>query len=368
MNTDSTKPWQRRASPFSRYAALVYLGLVVYGSLHPFHGWRDLGLSHWAYLTAPPQRYIDKFDIFFNLLAYVPLGFLLVLAFYPRLRGWTAVVLTVLLGTAVSAGMEALQSYLPQRVPSNLDLLCNSVGTLAGALLARARASALLDRGVLLALRLRWFERDASGALVLLSLWLVALLYPKTFILGLGDVTTPVLDWLGEQINQPLNLNQWYEIPLTFYPALEAMVTATQMAGCCWLLTSLMRPLAPRARLLLLWAGLTLLCKTFSEVLLTHADDVLGWLTPTAQYGLGIGVLLALLIGGQRRTRQTLALLALTVSLLLVNLIPTNIYAEANQQEWNPGRFLNFSGVTLWIAALWPFAALVYLLRHRAKK
>ena len=25
-------------------------------------------------------------------------------------------------------------------------------------------------------------------------------------------------------------------------------------------------------------------------------------------------------------------------------------------------------GVTLWIAALWPFVALVYLLRHRVKK
>jgi len=368
MNTDSTKAWQRRASPLSRYAALVYLGLIVYGSLHPFHGWRDLGLSHWAYLTAPAQRHIVKFDIFFNVLAYLPLGFIIVLALYPRLRGWGAVILTLLLGTTVSAGMEALQSYLPQRVPSNLDLLCNTLGTLIGALIARARASALLDRGVLLALRLRWFERDTSGALVLMSLWLIALLYPQPFILGLGNLLKPLLEGIGGIIEQPLALDQLYTIPLHLYPTLAALVTATQMAGCSWLLASLMRPLAPRMRLLLLWAGLTVLCKTFSYTLLTDPDDALGWLTPPAQYGLGVGLLAALLINFERRNRQRCALAALSASLLLVNLTPDNIYFEASHQDWNPGRFLNFSGVTLWVAALWPFAALVYLLRHRVRK
>ncbi len=365
---DSTKPWQRRASPLARYAALVYLGLIVYGSLHPFHGWRDLGLSHWAYLTAPPQRHIVKFDVFFNVLAYLPLGFFVVLALYPRLRGWSAVMLTLLLGTLVSAGMEALQSYLPQRVPSNLDLLCNSLGTLVGALIARARASALLDRGVLLALRLRWFERDTSGALVLMSLWLIALLYPQPFILGLGDLLKPLLEGLGSLFDTPLGLHQFYELPLHLYPVVDSIVTATQMAGCCWLLGSLMRPLAPRWALLLLWAALTVLCKTFSYALLTNADDSLGWLTPAAQYGLSSGILAALLIDFGRRSRQLAALIALSASLLLVNLTPENIYFEASHQDWNPGRFLNFSGVTLWVAALWPFAALVYLLRHRVRK
>jgi VanZ family protein len=38
----------------------------------------------------------------------------------------------------LSACMEAVQTYLPTRVPSNLDLLTNSLGVALGALLRPA--------------------------------------------------------------------------------------------------------------------------------------------------------------------------------------------------------------------------------------
>ena len=41
------------ASAFSRVGLLVFALLIAYASLYPFSGWRDNGLSPWAYLTLP---------------------------------------------------------------------------------------------------------------------------------------------------------------------------------------------------------------------------------------------------------------------------------------------------------------------------
>lgn len=355
-------PPPRRTSLLARYAVLVYLLLVVYGSLHPFHGWRDLGISPWSYLTAPPQRYIGNFDVFANVFAYLPFGFLAVLALYPRVCGTRAVLLATLLGVALSANMEALQTFLPYRVPSNLDLLCNSIGALSGALLAGWRATALLDRGVLLEYRLRWFTQEARVGLILVGLWLIALLYPKPFLFGLGDALKPALESLQNIFNLPLTLNNFYQIQLSTYPLIEGVIAGCQIAGCGWLFTSLLQPAAPRRRLLLFWGLAAFACKTFSHALLTGPDQAFNWLTPGAQIGLSAGFLAVLLLDLKTlRQRRHFAMGALCIALLLVNFTPENIYLEITQQEWNPGRFLNFSGVTLWLGALWPFAALIYL-------
>lgn len=360
-DTSAATSAPRRASPLARYALLVYVLLVVYGSLHPFHGWRDLGISPWSYLTAPAQRYISGFDVFANVLAYLPLGFLAALAMYPALRGMLTVCLTVLLGSALSASMEALQTFLPLRVPSNLDLLCNSSGTLIGALLATWRTAALLDRGVLLGYRLRWFTKEASGGLILVALWWIALLYPKPFLFGLGDALKPTLDWLQDFLNLPLSLHDLYQIKLSTYLWIEGVIAGCQVAGCGWLLSSLLQPAAPRRRLLVAWGIIAFACKTLSHALLTGPDQALSWLTPGAQVGLCAGFITVALIDLGATIERRLAMSVLLMALLLVNLTPENIYLEITQQAWNPGRFLNFSGVTLWLGTLWPFAALVYV-------
>ena len=70
----------------ARYLALAWLGLVVYGSLHPFSGWLDKGISPFAYLNGGWPRYWTVFDLAANVAVYVPLGFFLTLALY-RLPG-----------------------------------------------------------------------------------------------------------------------------------------------------------------------------------------------------------------------------------------------------------------------------------------
>ena len=64
----------------ARYLALAWLGLIIYGSLYPFAGWRDTGGSSFAFLDGAWPRYWTAFDLSANVAVYFPLGFFLTLA------------------------------------------------------------------------------------------------------------------------------------------------------------------------------------------------------------------------------------------------------------------------------------------------
>ncbi len=135
--------WQ--PSTLARYLFAAYVPLVVYASLHPFSGWRDRGLPPFAFLTAPFPRPIPVFDVVANIIGYMPLGFLAVLAVYPWLRRSYALGFGLACSVSLSFALESLQLYLPMRTSSNLDLLANTVGGAVGALAALATTRPLLD-------------------------------------------------------------------------------------------------------------------------------------------------------------------------------------------------------------------------------
>ena len=188
--------------------ALAAVSLVVYASLYPFAGWRDQDISPLRFLTAPLPRYWTGFDVGANLLGYAPLGFLLALSALRSRRVTWAVSMAVVSSALLSLAMETLQSYLPSRIPSNVDLMLNTLGAWLGACCAWALEKAgVVDRWS--RIRARWFAQDARGALALLLLWPVALLFPASVPLGLGQVferiesaladalaDTPFLEWM----------------------------------------------------------------------------------------------------------------------------------------------------------------------------
>ncbi len=135
--------WQ--PSTLARYLFVAYVPLVVYASLHPFSGWRDRGLPPFGFLTAPFPRPIPVFDVVANIIGYMPLGFLAVLAVYPWLRRSYALAFGLACSASLSFVLESLQLYLPTRTSSNLDLLANTVGGAAGALAALATTRPLMD-------------------------------------------------------------------------------------------------------------------------------------------------------------------------------------------------------------------------------
>ncbi|MFN7668534.1 MAG: VanZ family protein, partial [Burkholderiales bacterium] len=125
--------WPRRNSVMARWALLAYVAVIVYASLHPFQSWRNPGIDPWEFVLAPWPRYWTGFDLVTNWLAYVPLGTLIVWAFYPRYRSYRAVTLALFAGAFLSATLEGLQTYLPNRISSNVEWGCNALGCLSGA-------------------------------------------------------------------------------------------------------------------------------------------------------------------------------------------------------------------------------------------
>lgn len=361
------KPWHSRTSPLARGAFVVYALLVLYSGLAPWSGWRDLGVTPFAYLTAPVPRHLTTFDVLVNVLGYVPLGALFVLAAHPRPRSGTAVLLALVVGGLLSATIEALQTFLPSRVPSNIDLMTNSIGALAGGLLAAPFASSLIDRGRLAELRMRWFERRPSVLLLLVCLWPLAQIYPGPMLFGTGD--------LREAFEATASAfgGDWPALdPAGFGPAefvlAEAFVVAAALLAVGLAFASAMRPAAPRAALLIALLIVALALKTLSHGLLFGPDRALAWLTPGAYGGLAIGTLTMLAASaGPVHWRPRFALVALGAALVGANLVPYNPYYLANMQDWRQGALLNFNALTGWLSALWPYALGLALLEHAAK-
>lgn len=90
-----------------------------------------------AYLTEFPagKRRVTT-DVAVNILAFVPLGFGLQRMARDR-RGWlAAVVVATLIGAGFSLIVETYQYFQLVRYSSLLDVVCNALGTLIGALVA----------------------------------------------------------------------------------------------------------------------------------------------------------------------------------------------------------------------------------------
>lgn len=90
---------------------------------------------------------IDKDDIFWNVIGFIPLGFLGFRLLRRRGRQtFSAVSLLLAIGFFVSFGFESLQHFLPTRHSSIVDIVTNLGGLAVGILMARL--SFLFDRSV----------------------------------------------------------------------------------------------------------------------------------------------------------------------------------------------------------------------------
>ncbi len=352
--------------------ALIYTALIVFASLFPFDGWRAQGIDPLVFLLAPlPPPYWTGFDVTTNVVGYAPLGFLLVLAMLRS--GWTrgVVPLATLAGVLLSLAMEFLQIYLPRRVPSNLDLLLNAAGALAGAL-----SAALLERlGAIdrwSDFRGRWFVADASGAIVLLALWPVALLFPAAVPFGLGQVLerleaaltelladTPFLDWLPvrEAALDPLS------------PTAELLCVTLGLLAPCLLGYCVIRSAGRRALFALGVVALGVTLTALSAALSWGPAHAWEWMGAPARVGVwGAMALAALLLALPRRACAAVLLLTLAWHLALLNQAPTSAYFAQTLQIWEQGRFIRFYGLGQWLGWLWPYATLLYVLMRVSRR
>lgn len=353
----------------------MYAFLIVYASLYPFSNWHNIGLPLWAFLTMPMPHYWTGFDVAANVLGYLPLGILVVFALHPTVRGISAAVIAVFCGMLLSGALEAAQTFLPNRVSSNLDFLTNLGGTCIGAVAGMLMRRTFLEQSRLLQLRHAWFVPEAGRGLIVAGLWPLAQIYPQGYLFGHGQVMPILSDWLSDWMETPIDLvallTADLQLTVQEYWLSETLITAFGMTGALLLWSCLLRKQAPRALLIASLIVVAIAVKLLANALLFTPANAIAWLTPGAKAGLLIG---SMMVGGLAYAptvaRRRLAVVSLVVSFVAINLVPANPYFVATLQAWIQGKFLNFNGAAHFLSVFWPAFALWFLLHpiHRQKQ
>jgi VanZ family protein len=368
----------------STWLATVAAGLIVYATLYPMTGWdHPAGWSAWRAITLPWSPRATRFDLVSNVLGYLPLGLLLVLAL-ARDRRWplaAAAVAALVLGAALSLVLELLQNFLPRRVPSALDWACNSLGIACGVVLALAlhRVGAL---DAWQARHARWFRRDSAGGTTLLVLWPLALLFPAPVPLGLGQVFDRLAEqmaaWVADTPLEPVLLawtgGRWSDaeaaalIRPPLAPGTETLLVTASMLAPCMLAFTLTRTGWRRAVLAGGAAALAFGGLSLSAALNFGPQHAFTWQTPQVLTGIALGAALACACAWvPSRLAAVLGLVAITAAVSLVATAPADPYFALSLAAWEQGRFIQFHGASQWIGWLWPYAAAVYLFGRVAK-
>lgn len=330
----------------------AYTLAIVYASLNPFYGWR----MPEAILLFSWPKYWSVFDLVLNVVAYVPFGAMLAGQFARRMAPGTPedriALRTVVLGALLSISMELMQTMLPQRVSSPLDVFTNALGTLAGAGFVLSAAGQRWQAHLLRA-RDRWMlpSRVRKAGVILCLAWLFAQLNPLVPLFDAGEFVPPRL---ANGAHDPYEL--WVYLPFAFGTLLNACAFAL-------FLSLVLRP----GRFLL--AGVTLMVvagfvtKAVMAALMLRAPQFAEWLSPAAVTGVAGGGLVFLLLHRIPLRWRALA----TALLLFAGTLLARITADAGAMQaamkllnWPHGHVATFAGLTHWVYEAWPVAAFVF--------
>lgn len=348
--------------------ALAFALLVAYASLYPFSGWRwppGEGLLDLLSLPWPRNRLV--FDLWANLLGYVPLGALVYLGITSRRR---ALVAAVLLASLLSYANEVAQHFLPGRHPSAIDWAMNTSGAFVGALLGRVlEAAGWVGRWR--AWRTRFFERDSVWALLLLALWPLGLLVPAPVALGQGQIGPQLRSLLADGLDGMPWAAGWHAelsdpLPaqaVAASPLMEAAITALGLLAPCLVAYAVVAPGWRRLPLVGGALALAIGVVTLSTALNFGPEHALAWWAPSVTPGLVVALaLLAPLAITPRRVAAGVGLIVITSLVALVALVPADPYYAQSLSAWEQGRFIHLHGIARWVGWLWPYAALLWLL------
>ena len=339
------------------WLAIGYALFIVYASLSPFTGWREQGLNFIEVLAAPLSLTYTAFDTVVNLLSYLPFGLLAGLMLRARFGAPISAMLALCLGILLSAGMEYLQMYLPGRISSNMDLLSNSMGALAGTLLAMSMAS----RTRIFSRMTRWrgslFQhgKEMDFGLALLVLWIFGQINPSLPMLG--NV------FISEAARQPFVM-----LPPAPFDMWESSAVALNLLMLGTLMLTLLR--VPRNTLTVLPVVLSMvaLAKFVTAALLLKSWALLLWINSEAVLGMLLGMLLLLAMLWLPRSAAIVSGAVVTLGyFVIVNFVfDDNTPAAAiSIYHWHYGHLLNYSGLAQTIALIFPLLLLLHLWRTR---
>lgn len=339
------------------WLAIGYTLFIVYASLSPFTGWREQGLDFAEVLAAPLSLTYTAFDTVVNLLSYLPFGLLAGLTLRARFGAPISAMLPLCLGVMLSVSMEYLQMYLPGRISSNMDLLSNSLGALAGALLAVG----MVSRPRLFSRVMRWrgslFHqgKEMDFGLALLVLWIFGQINPSLPMLG--NV------FISEAARRPFVMP-----PPAQFDGWESSAVALNLLMLGTLMLTLLR--VPRNTIMVLPAVLSVvaLAKFITAALLLKSWALLLWINSEAVLGMLLGMLLLLAMLRLPRGAAIISGAAVALSyFVIVNFVfDDNTPAAAMSiYHWHYGHLLNYNGLAQTIALVFPLLLLLHLWRIR---
>lgn len=349
--------------------AWLYVGLILYASLYPFVGWTVPGNAILGFVTLPWSPYWTWFDLVINLVGYMPLG---ALVFGSVVRnGWhtgRAALIAWLGATLLSFTMETLQNFVPQRVPSNVDLGLNSLGALLGiAFGAWIHVRGGVDRWQ--RARDRWFVARSAGGVALLLLWPVGLLFPTAVPFGLGHVLGRMQQLVGPLLdgtpfeNLTANWNDAAPDPTQLSASSEVAIVVFGVLAPCLVAFTISMPGWRRVVLVVGGVAIGLAATTLSTALNFGPQHAFAWATGQTLQSMAIGTAAAAMLSLlPRRAAAGFGLIVLTALVMLVAQAPADPYFAQSLQAWEQGRFIRFHGAAQWVGWLWPYAALTYLL------
>lgn len=337
--------------------AAGYALFIVYVSLSPFAGWREQGLAFGDVLLSPLTLTFTWFDSTINVLAYVPFGLLVGLALRARHAARVSLLAGMACGLLLSVGMEYLQMYLPQRTSSNLDILTNGAGMLAGLLLAIR-----LTAWPWFFLRaMRWrsgaFRQGAEMdfGLALLVLWVFGQINPTLPMLGNVFIT--------DALHQP-----FAPAAHDLFDGWESLAVMLNLLMPGLLLLTVMRVRNHLVTGLLLVLALVAAAKFIAAAILLKSWALLLWVNSEAMLGMLLGMLLLRgVLHAPRRAVIRFGAIVTVTYLLVVNLVlDGNTPAAAmSVYHWHYGHLLNYNGLAQTIALVFPALLLFHLWRIR---
>jgi len=345
-------PASLRPSRLPEYLAGLYALLIVYASLEPFSGWMAPVPGTPFFLFAPWPPRFTRFDVAVNALAYAPFGFFVALsgrrAAAVRLTAATAA------GLLLSLVMETMQTFVPTRDASTMDLICNTVGASLGGLSAIA-FDRTPGRASVSAWRRRVFVggRSADMGLALLAIWLLAQLNPG-------------IPLFAATFDPSLELTR--DLPGTL---LQAAESAFNVVGVGLFLALLLRHRRFVGGAVLVLIGVALILKGLAAIVLIRQSVLESWIKPGVSLGVAAGALVLLLaVWLPRPVRTTLCAISLLASLVPPLIAPDMWRARAPLAlfDWPYGQLLNFNGLTRAVLVAWPILASMYVLAVAARR
>ncbi|MDA8092658.1 MAG: VanZ family protein [Betaproteobacteria bacterium] len=347
-----------RSRLLTHVSLLVYVILIIAGSLYPYTGWRVPPDNAMAFLIKPWPRFITHTDTITNVLAYLPLGFLLSRTLRRSHSALGALLLATEGGAILSLMMETAQAFIPVRDASTLDIATNTCGSLLGALFHMWSAPDRFPGRFIARWRARWFLPGTGLGLSLLGLWALSQL----------GLQAPALI----TCSIPIHLTPMWETlrhPVLFQPQ-QAVIFMLEITSLGLFTATLLKPGREAAPALVVLLLAMVVLKFLAAAAFLKLAMLGRLISLEAVSGLGGGILLLVVLlrrGERARPAWAMAMLATFV-------LAEAAYRLGDPQAPNilpfiapvPERLFNIAGLAYILSDVWPVLALVYLATRRS--